>query len=75
VVERVVEVFRLTVVVAVVLMLVTVVTRLTTLSAFRTWATLSALWAWTALTLYVSLRLRDETAVRELVLARLRVYL
>ena len=88
VVERVVEVFRLTVshwVVEVVLLFVAMLKAtwlttvalwaLTALSALRTLATLSALWAWTALTLYVSLWFRDEHAVRQLVLACLRVNL
>ncbi len=66
VIERVVEVARLTMLAV----LTTAVATLTTLTA-RT--TLTALATRTALTLYISLRLLEKHAVRELVLASLRV--
>ena len=52
-------------------------TTLTTITTLRTLtiAALTTLRTWTTLTLYISLGLRDEHAVRELVLTSLRINL
>ena len=66
VIERVVEVARLT-------MLAVLTTTVATLATLTARTTLTTLATRTALTLYISLRLLEKHAVRELVLASLRV--
>ena len=69
VIERVVEVARLTMLAV----LTTTVATLATLTARTTLTAVATLATRTALTLYISLRLLEKHAVRELVLASLRV--
>ena len=68
-VERVVEVARLTMLAV----LTTTVAALTTLTTRTTLTAVATLATRTAFTLYISLRLLEKHAVRELVLASLRV--